>query len=128
MLRAAAIDLETDMAPVQLAPAEENVLSLVLREAVTNVVRHSQATRCSVTLSEADGLRTLCVEDDGRGKGVPDGNGITGMRERVASLGGTLAVESFPGTRVRATLMAGHSAASGPKLAQEPSVRLPASA
>lgn len=104
MLEAAGIELATDMAPIALSPAEENVLSLIVREAVTNVVRYSRAQHCRVTLSEADGMRTLCIEDDGRGKDVSDGNGITGMRERMASLGGTLSVESFPGTRVRATL------------------------
>lgn len=106
MLRAAGIELDADMAPVALSPAEETVLGLIAREAVTNVVRHAHATHCRITLAEADGLRTLCIEDDGRGKSGRDGSGITGMRERIASLGGVLTVESLPGTRVRATLAA----------------------
>jgi len=80
------------------------VLSLILREAITNVVRHANATRCDITLTGVDGTRTLCIEDNGRGKRAPDGNGVTGMRERVTSLGGTLSIESFPGTRIRVTL------------------------
>ena len=106
MLKAAGIELDTAIAPVALSPAEESVLSLIVREAVTNVVRHSHAKQCDIALSEAEGIRTLCIRDDGRGKGVPDGNGITGMRERVASIGGILTVESFPGTRVRVILAA----------------------
>jgi two-component system, NarL family, sensor histidine kinase DesK len=104
MLQAADVELHASIEAVQLSPAEETVLSLVLREAVTNVVRHAHATRCDVTLSVVNGLRTLCIEDDGRGKSVADGNGITGMRERVVSLGGSISVESFPGTRVRVSL------------------------
>ena len=104
MLEAAGMSLETRIDPVVLSPAEETVLSLILRESVTNIVRHAAATRCDVSLSESDGVRTMCIQDDGRGKSVPDGSGITGMRERVASIGGTLSVESFPGTRVRVIL------------------------
>ncbi len=77
---------------------------MILREAITNVVRHAHATRCDITLSVVDGVRTLCIEDDGRGKNAPDGNGVTGMRERVTSLGGNISVESSPGTRIRVTL------------------------
>lgn len=106
MLQAAGVGLGTALAPVTLSPAEETVLSLIVREAVTNVVRHARATRCEITLSEAEGVRALCIQDDGRGKSAPDGNGVAGMRERIASLGGTLSIESFPGTRVRVTLAA----------------------
>ncbi|MEO7042860.1 MAG: sensor histidine kinase, partial [Gemmatimonadaceae bacterium] len=49
-------------------------------------------------------VRTFRLEDDGSGKREPDGNGITGMRERVRSLGGDISIESFPGTRIRVTL------------------------
>jgi len=115
MLQAAGIELATDMAPVALSPAEENVLSLIVREAATKVVRHSHATRCEITLSQADGLRSLCIQDDGRGKRIADGNGITGMRERVASLGGTLSVESIPGTRVRVTLASARNSGDDPE-------------
>lgn len=104
MLQAASVDMHSNVEPVVLAPAEEAVLSLILREAITNVVRHAHATRCDITLSVIDGVRTLCIEDDGRGKNAPDGNGVTGMRERVTSLGGNISVESSPGTRIRVTL------------------------
>lgn len=104
MLKAAGVDMSATIDIVQLSPAEEAVLALILREAVTNVVRHAHATRCEVTLSSVDGVRALRIEDNGMGKRAPDGNGVTGMRERVRSLWGDIAVESFPGTRIRVTL------------------------
>ncbi|HEY8311530.1 MAG TPA: sensor histidine kinase [Gemmatimonadaceae bacterium] len=116
MLDAAGVELHTNIAAVPLSSAEEAVLSLILREAVTNVVRHSQATRCDITLAVVNDVRTLCIEDDGRGKNAPDGNGITGMRERVNSLGGNLLVESFRGTRVRVSLASLQAAATAPNL------------
>lgn len=106
MLQAAGIDMHASVDPVPLSAAEEAVLSLILREAITNVVRHAHATRCDITLSCVDGVRTLCVEDDGRGKRAPDGNGIIGMRQRAGALGGVVTIESSPGTRIRVTLPA----------------------
>ena len=104
MLQAASIDMHASIDAVPLSAGEEAVLSLILREAITNVVRHAHASRCDVTLSSVDGARILCIEDDGRGKSAPDGSGITGMRERVSALGGAITIESTPGTRILVTL------------------------
>ncbi len=104
MLHAAGIAMRANIEPVQLSPAEEAVLSLILREAVTNVVRHANAKSCDIALTNLNGVRTFSIQDDGGGKNSPDGNGVTGMRERVASLGGYISVESIDGTRIRVTL------------------------
>jgi two-component system sensor histidine kinase DesK len=105
MLQAAGVTVEQDVAPVMLTPTEEATLALAIREAVTNVVRHAGATLCRITLSEEDGTRSLAVEDDGRGKRGPDGNGLSGMRERVRALGGEISVgPGVIGTRVHITL------------------------
>ena len=99
-LDAAGVTLECSSKPPELAPAEETVLSLIVREAVTNIVRHAQASRCSLAFA-ADGATTaLVVEDDGRGGIRQEGNGLRGMRERVESLGGRLRIESSHGTRL----------------------------
>lgn len=75
-------------------PRHRIVLAWVLREAVTNVVRHSGATTCAVSI----GPRTMSVTDNGRGcPGRPEGNGLHGLRERVAAAGGTLNVGPGPG-------------------------------
>jgi len=100
ILDAAGVTLEYDSNPPQLAPGEETVLSLIVREAVTNIVRHAQASHCRLRL-EANGKGTeLVVEDDGRGGIRQEGNGLRGMRERVESMGGRLQVDSGHGTRL----------------------------
>ena len=73
----------------------ESALAWALREAVTNVVRHSGASRCAVELlrrQTLDGaLLELSVEDNGSGgSGIGPGNGLTGLTERLAKAGGTL--------------------------------------
>ncbi|MGW0476100.1 sensor histidine kinase [Streptomyces coeruleorubidus] len=72
----------------------ETALAWALREAVTNVVRHSGAARCTVELlhrQTLDGpVLELAVEDDGSGAGHGYGNGLTGLDERLTQAGGTL--------------------------------------
>jgi len=85
-------------------PAEiERGLSLVLREAATNIARHSAATCASVAFECIDGGLCLTVSDNGRGGVLEEGNGLTGMRERVRALGGRLQIHSQQGqgTRLR---------------------------
>lgn len=75
------------------APDSTEVRSTVLaivREALTNVVRHSGATEAVVTVTRRPTLVTVEVVDNGRGGDPVEGNGIRGMRERVSSAGGTL--------------------------------------
>lgn len=72
----------------------------VTREAVTNVVRHANATSLQVTMRSRYGRLRLVVADDGRGVDPAAGDagfGIGSMRQRAALLNGTLAVESTPG-------------------------------
>lgn len=100
ILDAAGVTLECESRPPQLAPAEETVLSLIVREAVTNIVRHAQASHCRLDF-KANGRGTaLVVQDDGRGGIRAEGNGLRGMRERVESLGGQLRIDSGQGTRL----------------------------
>ncbi len=91
-LDAAGVRLECETMPPVLDTAEETVLALALREAVTNVVRHAAATVCVVRFSEGTGRISLLVEDNGRGSARPEGNGLRGMRERVETLGGSVRV------------------------------------
>lgn len=102
-LATAGIETTTDIAKAQLPPAHEAVLSLVLREAVTNIVRHSGARQVRIALRVADACH-LTITDDGRGGNAPFGNGLTGMRERVEILGGTLARDGRRGTTLDVTL------------------------
>ena len=99
-LETAGVAVQCDTDTVPLTPAQESVLALALREAVTNVVRHAEAHRCNLTLRRRELLCTLEVADDGRGADGPEGNGLRGMRERLEALGGSLRLLSSDGTRL----------------------------
>ena len=80
-------------APADLPPALQVVVLRLVQEALSNVVRHARAERADVLVSAHDGELVVVVEDDGVGAGgAPEGTGLTGMRSRVESLGGTLVV------------------------------------
>jgi two-component system, NarL family, sensor histidine kinase DesK len=89
---------------VKLPAMQEGVLTMAVREAVTNVVRHAHAHTCCLRLEQQNGACRLEIEDDGRGGPHAEGNGLRGMRERVEMLGGTLRRDSQTGTRLTITL------------------------
>ncbi|MFC4932102.1 sensor histidine kinase [Massilia sp. GCM10023247] len=100
-LAAAGVELVEQVDRIDVAPATEHVLALALREAVTNVVRHAGARRCRLSLGREDNSVVLRVADDGerlRGGVAPrPGNGLAGMQERAAALGGKLALRAEAG-------------------------------
>ena len=82
----------------------------VVQESLTNVVRHAHTSAARVRVHFGPDALVVGVEDDGRGTGNgADGYGLTGMRERVAAVGGTLHAGATPGAgfRVHATLPTG---------------------
>jgi len=90
--------------PPPMPPWIEAGLAMVLREAATNIARHAQASAATISLRvEADAV-LLEVADDGRGGVSANGNGLAGMRERVAALGGTLEIVSPRGQGTRLTV------------------------
>jgi two-component system sensor histidine kinase DesK len=103
-LKAAGVQAQCDFESPQLPPAQEGVLALALREAVTNVIRHAKATSCSVTLHQENGNCFLQIKDDGCGTSATEGIGLSGMRQRVESLGGKLQREISSGTCLTITL------------------------
>lgn len=104
-LSTANVELRVDGADCPLPATHENLLAMVLREAVTNVVRHAGARCCRVRVDIEGGIARLAVEDDGRGGRMREGNGIGGMRERLAALDGILEIQSAQGgTRLMALL------------------------
>lgn len=82
----------------------ETALVLALREAVTNVLRHSFAARCRIALARRKGRAVLEIADDGRGGLAPEGSGLSGMRERVQALGGRVARSGDGGHTLRIEL------------------------
>ena len=98
MLRAAQIECATEIESIPLAPSQEAIISLAVREGVTNVVRHSGASRCTIRLSRADSALRLTIADNGHSASDREGLGLTGMRERIAALGGSLNRDTSRGT------------------------------
>lgn len=104
-LETAGLTVQCDAATTLKLPAvQESVLSLAVREAVTNVVRHAHATTCRMRLDQQNGSCRLEIQDDGRGGSSSEGNGLRGMRERVEMLGGTLSRATESGTTLTITL------------------------
>ncbi|WP_433622984.1 histidine kinase [Nocardia sp. CA-120079] len=98
----AAADIDAALPDVVPGTRNSELFGWVLREAITNVIRHSAARHCTVTVTET----SIEVADDGRGLGTVDsGSGLSGLRERVRAAGGTLTLSSSEGgVRVRATV------------------------
>ncbi len=104
VLLAAGIESRMPSALPPLSDQASELLGYVVREAVTNVVRHSRAGVCTVVVEPA----AVEIRDDGRGlpTGVRSGSGLDGLRSRVETTGGTLQVGAGEsgGTVVRAEL------------------------
>ncbi len=103
-LAAAGIAVETEIEAVELPGTRDEVLALAVREAITNIIRHSSARSVRIELqSRGEGVR-LTVADDGRGGDAPEGSGLRGMRERLAAFGGSLERDTSAGTRLSIVL------------------------
>jgi two-component system, NarL family, sensor histidine kinase DesK len=104
LLRAAGITADLPRAVDDIDPAHQELFGWVVREGLTNIVRHSRARSCAVRLSPS----SIEITDDGIGSSAPPGNGLTGLRERVAAAGGS--IEAGPahpaGWRLRVRLSA----------------------
>jgi len=107
LLRAAGITADLPRAVDVVDPAHHELFGWVVREGLTNVVRHAHASSCAVRLAPA----TVEIVDNGVGGLAPAGNGLSGLRERVAAAGGI--VDAGPlqpaGWRLRASLAADRS-------------------
>ena len=98
-LAAAGITLHATPPGDPLPAPVDTVLGWVVREATTNVLRHSDARTVDVELRTGDGDVRLAVTDDGRGGDAPAGAGLAGLAERVEALGGTLSAGPPAGDR-----------------------------
>ncbi|MEA5446709.1 sensor histidine kinase [Gammaproteobacteria bacterium AB-CW1] len=91
--------------PEQPLPADVDAeLALVLREAVTNVLRHSRAEHCRLTVRPSGQDLHFHFSDDGNPGMIEEGNGLSGMRQRIAGLGGRFHVSTEQGLHIQATL------------------------
>ncbi|MFC4942109.1 sensor histidine kinase [Pseudonocardia sp. GCM10023141] len=101
-LRAAGIEASFPTAVDDVPADRQQAFAYVVREGITNVIRHSGASRCTVTLTPT----TVEVVDDGVGSPAttPPGNGLSGLTERLAAIGGWVDAGPLPdgGYRLRA--------------------------
>jgi two-component system sensor histidine kinase DesK len=111
VLRAAGIIAELPGSVDVVSSELSELFGWVVREGVTNVVRHSRASHCRITLAP----RSIEISDDGRGGLAGAGNGLTGLRERLTAVGGTVsAAGGFGGFRLRAEVPLPHDAPDRP--------------
>ncbi|MCG8967715.1 MULTISPECIES: sensor histidine kinase [Streptomyces] len=105
----AGLTVEVEGEPPRLPPGTDLAAFRIVQEALTNVVRHSGSRRARVHLARDGGTLRLRIDDDGPATGADaggSGNGLAGMRERAAALGGTIEAGPRPdgGFRVLASL------------------------
>lgn len=106
LLEAQGVKVKCETEHVKLPHDRETALALSLREAATNIHRHSGARGVTIRVKKEPEAVVVEVADDGRGGRIVPGNGLNGMRERLGSVGGTLAVlaNGPRGTLVRASV------------------------
>ncbi len=96
-----ALEFEASLPPGRMPTDIETALYRIVQESLTNIVKHARAGSVSVVLTRKDDSVSVVVEDDGvgfePGRAGDGGLGLLGMEERVALLGGRVAIESRPG-------------------------------
>lgn len=106
ILQAAEISLivENDINHLSISIFLENLLSMCMKEAVTNVVKHSKATFCQIKFEQSANEVCIIIKDDGIG--IPDqyyfskGSGLLGIKERLEFVNGSLDVKTIDGTTI----------------------------
>jgi two-component system, NarL family, sensor histidine kinase DesK len=86
LLRASGVTADLPTATDVVDPANQELFGWAVREGLTNVARHANATRCTVTVTASE----VEIRDDGVGGPAGSGHGLAGLRERVAAAGGTV--------------------------------------
>ncbi len=103
-LDVAGVKLNVTGQPHVLSQEQEKVAGLMIREAVTNIVRHSGATEALIAFAAEDGQHALTVTDNGGGSVTKEGSGLGGLRLRIEKLGGVVTLSSGEGVLIKALL------------------------
>jgi signal transduction histidine kinase len=88
------LPVDADVTSTRLPPEIEASAYFIVAEALTNVVKHAQATQAAVTATLDNGKLSIEVRDDGKGGADPEGHGLLGIGDRVAAFGGRLFIDS----------------------------------
>lgn len=105
ILHAAQVEFHVDGNPflTRTPLLVENVLSMCLKEAVNNIIKHSQATSCTMMIEETDSELVMKVADNGSGfpqSSFYEGHGLQGMKERLEFVNGSMEIASDEGTTI----------------------------
>ena len=106
ILKAAQIKfrLNGDKNDIKMPVLAESVISMCLKEAVTNIIKHSEATICRISFYQSEDEFKMTIQDNGVGvdisKRLNGGNGLKGMQERIEFLNGAIDIESDQGTAI----------------------------
>jgi two-component system sensor histidine kinase DesK len=125
ILDAAGISLHEQIAVGDMPPDIEQMLGWLVRESVTNVIRHANASNVSISIVEQRRTIVAEIEDDGVGTPERDlhqsGSGLAGLRERTGVLGGTLVTTTLPHDPAPRRIPAqGHDPARDPESLHQP--------
>jgi signal transduction histidine kinase len=85
---------------VQVSSQTRHNISMAMKEAIHNVIKHAQASEISMRMKFTDGVLDIAIEDDGKGfepAAKADGNGLSNMKRRLANIGGQCDIASQPG-------------------------------
>ncbi|MGG3564854.1 sensor histidine kinase [Neobacillus rhizosphaerae] len=108
ILRAAGITYQYDgeVNFSTISPFIQNIIAMCVREAATNVVKHSRATHCSISINLLSEKMNIVIKDDGMGVSVNRvfGNGLRGMEERLALVDGELTLSNHNGAVLEITV------------------------
>jgi two-component system, NarL family, sensor histidine kinase LiaS len=102
------VTVDAELADIALPEAVEDALLRVTQEACTNAIRHGNAQRLAVSMTQRDGHVELAVRDNGSGfdpAATPKGAGLQHIRDRVRELGGTVTIDSSPGAGAAVTVV-----------------------
>lgn len=97
LLEASGIECRTRIETDRLPAATDETFGWIIREGATNVLRHSGASSCEITLEPHDDVHVLRLSDDGCGATADPGNGLSHIAERIDAAGGQLDIRSRPG-------------------------------
>lgn len=87
-----------------LTSDQDQVYGMMIREAVTNVIRHTEATTVTIHFKSTDQDRQLTISDNGGGEIESEGRGLAGLRKRIESLGGSVRIGADAGVSLSATI------------------------
>ena len=85
---------------VQLSSQSRHNISMAVKEAIHNVIKHARASEIALRVTFAGGRLDISIQDNGVGfepAGMTDGNGLPNMKQRLSNLGGQCLIESQPG-------------------------------